>query len=163
MIKVYIKNRQRSKRLNRQRIRRDLSKALRLLRFQKAEVSVLFINSRRMKLLNAQYRGINKATDVLSFPQETAEFFKGKEPKTVPELPGIRNSQEIPLGDIVICIPRALNQAKDYGIPFYEELLRLLIHGLLHLLGYDHELNTYQKQKMEKKERELLNALKTMV
>ncbi len=66
------------------------------------------------------------------------------------------------LGDIVICIPQVIIQARDYDNTFYDELLRLLIHGLLHLLGYDHEKNTYQKRKMKKKERELLNALKTV-
>ena len=66
------------------------------------------------------------------------------------------------LGDIVICIPRAVAQAKDYRVGFHEELRRLLVHGLLHLLGYDHEKSGYHKKRMERKERELLNALKTV-
>ncbi len=68
----------------------------------------------------------------------------------------------IPLGDIVICVPKALTQAEQYGITFREEARRLLVHGLLHLVGYDHESGPYQKRKMEKKERELLDAIKTM-
>jgi len=63
------------------------------------------------------------------------------------------------LGDIVISIPKTLEQAKAYKAPFYEELLRLLIHGLLHLLGYDHEKSRYRKVKMEKKEKEILHAI----
>jgi len=66
------------------------------------------------------------------------------------------------LGDVVISVPRVLSQSKDYRVPFYDELLRLMIHGLLHLVGYDHERNAYQKKKMEKKEKELLIAVKTM-
>jgi probable rRNA maturation factor len=99
-----------------------------------------------MQALNSRHRGIEKATDVLSFPQSD---------KVSPSGPG-------PLGDIVICIPIAKSQAIEYSVRFYDELLRLLIHGLLHLLGYDHETGAYQKRKMTKKERELLNALQTM-
>ncbi|MEC4676343.1 MAG: rRNA maturation RNase YbeY [Nitrospirota bacterium] len=124
----------------------DIGRVLRLLGIHKAELSVLFVNSRRMKLLNAQYRGIQKVTDVLSFPMLDEMF----------------QSDLNILGDIVICIPRALKQAEDYGTTFHDELLRLLIHGLLHLLGYDHEINSYRKRKMEKKERELLDAVKAM-
>jgi probable rRNA maturation factor len=65
------------------------------------------------------------------------------------------------LGDIVISIPRTVEQAAEYGFAFREELLRLLIHGLLHLAGYDHEKDR-QRLKMEKKERELLHALQGM-
>ena len=63
------------------------------------------------------------------------------------------------LGDIVICVPKALLQAKEERITFHRETLRLLVHGLLHLIGYDHEINAYQRRKMENKEKELLDAL----
>ncbi len=99
-----------------------------------------------MKCLNARYRGVHKATDVLSFPMTGDEF------SIEPAL----------LGDIVISVPRAERQSKDYRVPFYYELRRLMIHGLLHLAGFDHEKNAYEKRKMEKREGELLNALKTM-
>jgi len=100
-----------------------------------------------MRGLNALYRGIDRPTDVLSFPMHDRVSAAG---------------HAGPLGDIVICIPRAAGQAKEYGVGLYDELLRLLLHGLLHLLGYDHEKNAYEKRKMEKKEGELLNALQTM-
>jgi rRNA maturation RNase YbeY len=99
-----------------------------------------------MKLLNLQYRGIKKVTDVISFPQKTNSS---------------RDDFNI-LGDIVVCIPEVFNRSKDNVISFYDELLMILLHGLLHLVGYDHETNTYQKRKMEKKEREIFNALKAM-
>lgn len=124
----------------------DIGRVLRLLGIYRAELSVLFVNGRRMKLLNAQYRGIQKVTDVLSFPMLDEMF----------------QSDLNILGDIVICIPQALRQAEDYGTTFHDELLRLLVHGLLHLLGYDHEISSYRKRKMEKKERELLDAVKAM-
>jgi len=97
-----------------------------------------------MKLLNTRYRKISKDTDVLSFPLIDRDLHHGP----------------VMLGDIVISVPRALKQAAEFGISFYDELLRLLVHGLLHLIGYDHEINACQKKKMEKKERELFDAIK---
>lgn len=99
-----------------------------------------------MRDLNYRYRGLDKTTDVLSFPL-TGGLTAG-----VPAL----------LGDIVVCIPKALLQAQEYNVLFYEEVLRLLIHGLLHLVGYDHEKSPYQRARMEKKERELLDAIAEM-
>jgi probable rRNA maturation factor len=127
-------------------LEKDLAKALRYLQLPSSELSVLFVNSRRMRLLNTRYRGITKDTDVLSFPLMDCGLNQGP----------------IMLGDIVISVPRALEQAKEFGVPFQNELRRLLIHGLLHLTGYDHEINAYQKKKMEKKEKELLDALTKM-
>jgi len=132
-------------------LEKDLSKALLHLSLQSSELSVLFVNSRRMKLLNTLYRGIKKDTDVLSFP------LMDMQPPHAP----LVNGPHI-LGDIVISVPKAMSQAKEFKVGFYDELLRLLVHGLLHLTGYDHEINAYQKKKMEKKEMELFNAVKTM-
>lgn len=125
---------------------RVLTKALHHLHLQSSELSVLFVNSRRMKLLNTQYRGICKDTDVLSFPLLNKGIHHGP----------------VMLGDIVVSVPKALQQAKEFKVTFYEELLRLLIHGLLHLTGYDHEINAYQKKKMKNKEKELFDAITKM-
>jgi probable rRNA maturation factor len=137
-------------------LEKDLSKALLHLELQSSELSVLFVNSRRMKLINALYRGIKKDTDVLSFPLMDIQAPQGR-----PQPGVIVNGPQI-LGDIVISVPKAMSQAKEFKVGFYDELLRLLVHGLLHLTGYDHEINAYQKKKMEHKERELFNAIKTM-
>ncbi len=124
-----------------------------MLGLSHAELSVAFVGSERMRRLNAGYRGINRATDVLSFAlsEITPSDYR------IPSFPG-----PLPLGDIVICVPKASAQAREYGITFREELLRLLIHGLLHLAGYDHEKNLYQKRKMQEKEKQLIDALQTM-
>jgi probable rRNA maturation factor len=109
--------------------------------------------------LNGQYRGVDKTTDVLSFPQLSAEERKaGRVKVRTSGLQSFRTS-ELLLGDIVINLPRARKQAAEYGLTLNEELKRLIIHGLLHLVGYDHEKNGYQKNKMESKERELLEEL----
>lgn len=117
-----------------------------MLGLQQTELSVLFVNDRKMRELNALYRGVDRTTDVLSFPMADGPAF----------------GDSGPLGDIVISVPTAARQALEYGVTFREELLRLLVHGLLHLAGYDHEISAYQKRKMEKKEREILNAVQAV-
>ena len=148
-MKVYIKNQQRLLKVNQQKIASLLRKALHLLRLHRAELSILFVNDRRMRVLNSQYRGVDRTTDVLSFPQ-SADF-------------SIHDSRftthEFVLGDIVINLPRAKKQAIENGLTFNEELKRLLIHGLLHLIGFDHERNQYAETKMQKKSKEILNQI----
>lgn len=108
------------------------------------EISLLLVNDKKMMELNRQYRGIDKTTDVLSFPQITK--FKNFKHLTA-------------LGDIVINIHLAKRHAKEHGMTFYEELNWLLIHGILHLFGYDHEKNKYQAKKMRMLEIKLLEAI----
>jgi probable rRNA maturation factor len=145
-MRIYLRNSQKSIKLNLPKIRRDLGRALLRLGCESAELSVLFVDDRSMSALNARYRGAEGPTDVLSFPMYEE----------------CHSSTASLLGDIVICVPRALAQSAEYGVPFYSELLRLLVHGLLHLIGYDHEKGAYQKRKMKNKERELLNALQAV-
>ncbi len=124
-----------------------------MLGLSHAELSVVFVNSARMRLLNARYRGVDRPTDVLSFPlSDSLRQSRRSLPQDV----------SLPLGDIVICVPKASAQADEYGMSFRGEVLRLLVHGLLHLLGYDHEISPYRKRTMERKEREILDALQTM-
>jgi len=99
--------------------------------------------------LNRLHRTLNKPTDVLSFP-----IYEHKG-----EIPGSRESL---LGDIVINLEAAKRQSGLYGLTFYDEVRRLLIHGFLHLLGYDHEKNPYQQKKMKRHESELRNALEAL-
>jgi probable rRNA maturation factor len=106
------------------------------------------VNDSRMRVLNRTYRGVDRTTDVLSFPQ-AAQGTRNLET-------GTRNSI---LGDIVINLHKTERQAQEYGHSFYEELNRLLIHGLLHLIGYDHEEGEYAERKMENKTRELLSKI----
>lgn len=102
-----------------------------------------------MKRLNSAYRGIDRTTDVLSFP-----IYGSAE-----EMPADR---QFLLGDIVINPHAAKRQSVLCGATFDEEIRRLLIHGFLHLLGYDHERNRYQARKMREEERRLLHALEAL-
>ncbi|HYA12579.1 MAG TPA: rRNA maturation RNase YbeY, partial [Thermodesulfovibrionales bacterium] len=155
-MKVYIKNQQRSIKISQQRLRRLLREALHLLELQRSELSILFVNDRRMKILNLQHRGVDRTTDILSFPQFSAEKLKARRAEVRTSGPQSFRTSELLLGDIVINLTRARRQAAENGLTLNEELKRLVIHGLLHLIGHDHEKSRYQKNKMELKERELL-------
>ena len=101
-----------------------------------AEVSVEVVGERRIRDLNREHRGKDEVTDVLSFPLEEAD-----------EEPGVLDDDDGPprlLGDVVICARRALRQARAAGLPPTLELALLLVHGTLHLLGYDHEVDAGQ-------------------
>jgi len=147
-MKVYIKNCQRLLKPNQRKTASLLRKALRLLGLRKAEISILFVNDERMRILNRRFRGIDRTTDVLSFPQN--ELISPNAERLTPN---------VVLGDVVISLPKTKTQAEENGLTFHQELKRLLIHGLLHLTGYEHERNTYQENKMRKKAKELLDQL----
>lgn len=122
-----------------------------------------------MQQLNATFRGINKTTDVLSFPQvefgvQSSEFRNKTQNSRLGESPAETKLLTLNyiLGDIVISIQKAESQARMSGTGFYDEIYRLLIHGVLHLIGYNHEKSRYRAMVMRKKEQEILNALKKM-
>jgi len=91
------------------------------------EVSLLCTDDVTIRKLNKKYRGIDKATDVLSFSQ-----FEGR------SFPAHENEESIAAGDIVISVDTLMNNSHHGGIPFQEELMRVLVHGILHLGGLDH-------------------------
>lgn len=92
-------------------------------------LSLVLADEAAIARLNRDYRGIDAPTDVLSFPQLDAAAPACAQPASAPLL----------LGDIVVSLPRAAAQAREYGHSYRRELGFLLIHGLIHLLGYDHE------------------------
>ncbi|MCC6953903.1 MAG: rRNA maturation RNase YbeY [Deltaproteobacteria bacterium] len=105
------------------------------------ELSVLFTDDREMRRLNKQYRRKDSTTDVLSFPVSGDGM------------------EEPLLGDIVISVPQALRQAPEFQNDERSEITRLLIHGLLHLLGYDHEVSKREAARMEREELRLAAIL----
>jgi probable rRNA maturation factor len=145
-MKVTISNRQRKIKLSIRQLEKDSLKALRFLGLQRAELSILLASAEKVRTLNSTYRGADRTTDVLSFPlYDSATDF--------PE------NTDFLLGDVVINPSLAEGQAAEQGTTLKQELRRLLVHGLLHLLGYDHEKSSYFKRKMRKKEKELLGKL----
>lgn len=113
-----------------------------------AEVSVSFVDNTQMQDLNAKFRNINKTTDVLSFPQFEAEEFSNMDETT-----------SYPLGDIVISIEKAYEQAELYGHSLQRELGFLTVHSMFHLLGYDHEDGGLKAVQMREKEENVLTKL----
>ena len=109
------------------------------------EVSILLTGDKDIRRLNQEFRSIDQPTDVLSFPQNPDEDL------CIPE--------EIILGDIAISLDIAKAQAKEHGLDFKEEIILLLIHGILHLLGYDHEISEHEETKMRNKTRELFKLV----
>ena len=103
-----------------------------------AEASVEFVGERRIRALNAEYRGKDQVTDVLSFPLEDAGQGPGPAAVGGPAAPPRL------LGDVVVCARQALRQARADSLPPALELAVLLVHGTLHLLGYDHEVDAGQ-------------------
>ncbi|WP_347490594.1 rRNA maturation RNase YbeY [Desulfoscipio sp. XC116] len=109
---------------------------------ENAEVSIVFVDDDYIAGLNRQYRGIDGPTDVLSFA-----MLEG------PAMPG--DEDEPMLGDVVISLEAARRQAGEYGHGFAREVAYLTVHGVLHLLGYDHEIQS-DKQSMRTQEENIL-------
>ena len=111
----------------------------------KAEIGLMFVDNEQIREMNKTYRDKDSATDVLSFPMYEADE-------------AIDDEEEILLGDIVISLERAAEQAEEYGHSLEREVMYLLVHGLLHLAGYDH-MEDDEKKEMRQREEELLTVI----
>lgn len=118
-----------------------------------SNLSVAIIGPGRMRELNKKYRGKNRVTDVLSFPGSKALSEKFQ----VGPLKKMEG-----LGEIAICLREVKKNAKRFGFVFEEELARVLIHGILHLLGYNHEKNEKKAKEMEEKQNYYLKIIKNL-
>ena len=101
----------------------------------RGELAVAFVCDAKMRALNNRYRGVDRPTDVLSFPADSSQ-------------PGVPRRPRF-LGDVVIATGVARRQAHAIGHPVETEMRRLALHGLLHLLGYDHERDSGQMERLE--------------
>ncbi len=119
-----------------------------------AELGVQFVGEGRMRALNREHRGRDAVTDVLSFPlEDAAGLLQG--PNASPGA-GAATGMPLLLGDVVVCVRRALRQARAAGLPPELELAVLLAHGTLHVLGYDHEVDA---GRMAVRQAEVLEAV----
>jgi len=121
---------------------------------EREKISLAFISKEEIKKLNKKFRGKNKPTDVLSFDLTTSYKFFNPEFRTE-GLP-TTNSE---LGEIVICPEVVKENSGKNRIAFEEEIIRVFMHGILHLLGYNHEKSEKEAQKMEAKEKFYLNKI----
>jgi len=116
------------------------------LGYEGCEISLLFTDDDGIRALNSTYRGRDKPTNVLSF-----SMLEGDTPSPFTDL----------LGDVVISVETAETEALEAGIHPEERLSQLLVHGILHLSGFDHETNEAAFREMEDKSRELLRLIET--
>lgn len=123
------------------------------------EISVYIVDDEMMRGLNSRFRGIEQPTDVLSFPMISYDMSQDGNPTPIVEGQAINpQSGDVLLGDIVISLPRATQQAMEYGHSRDREICFLTVHGMLHLLGYNHE-SEKEGNLMRAKEKDILLAL----
>ncbi|WP_408006824.1 rRNA maturation RNase YbeY [Pseudalkalibacillus sp. A8] len=115
---------------------------------QESELSVTFVTNERIQEINSEFRGIDRATDVISFALE--DEVEG-------EMEIIDDDTPVLLGDIIISVEKAKEQADEYGHTFMREVGFLAVHGFLHLLGYDH-MNDEDEKKMFTRQDSILNS-----
>ncbi|MBS8264948.1 rRNA maturation RNase YbeY [Mesobacillus boroniphilus] len=113
-----------------------------------SELSVTFVSNERIQEINREYRDKDRPTDVISFALE--EMGEGEMEIVGKDIPRI-------LGDIIISVPKAREQAEEYNHSFMRELGFLAVHGLLHLLGYDH-MNEQDEKQMFDRQKEILDG-----
>jgi probable rRNA maturation factor len=131
---IEVVNRQRKIRMDCERWREFVLKVLKVAPAEGAGVTVAFVSDRVMRELNWRWRGKRGTTDVLSFPAAQDEFEK---------LEGFK------LGDIVISARQAERQAREHELEFDREVGQLILHGVLHLCGYDHETDKGEMNRLE--------------
>lgn len=125
---IEVVNRQRTRKITLKPWVQRTQDMLKALGSSDSSVTIAFVSDSRIRNLNRQFRGINKPTDVLSFPSDSD---KGE------------------LGDIAISVETAARQAKENGLTLNEEIAQLILHGLLHLSGYDHETDNGEMNRLE--------------
>jgi probable rRNA maturation factor len=131
-------------------LRRAIEATLDYEKFENdAQVSMTFTDNEGIRALNSQHRDIDKETDVLSFP--LIDFEGGEESPF--------NDPEMMLGDIVISLQKAREQAEEYGHSFERETAFLCVHSMLHLLGYDHVNGGEEEADMRRRQTEILEAM----
>ncbi|HEY0321429.1 MAG TPA: rRNA maturation RNase YbeY [Pyrinomonadaceae bacterium] len=131
---IEVVNRQRKVAMDSERWRAFVAKALEVVPADGAGVTVAFVSDRVMRELNRMWRHMRGTTDVLSFPAGQDEF---------------EMAEGATLGDVVISVEQAARQALEHGLEFEEEVSQLILHGLLHLCGYDHETDEGEMNRLE--------------
>jgi probable rRNA maturation factor len=132
---VEVVNRQRRLQLDTEAWSSFATRALQTIGKNESSATIAFVSDKRIRELNRQFRGIDKATDVLSFPAY----------------------EESNLGDIAVSVEMAARQAKENKLSLEEEISQLILHGLLHLCGYDHETDNGEMNRLELRLRRRLN------
>src|SRR5437762_1040925 len=136
---IDIVNRQRRRKINQKHWRDFAARAIEAIGNRHKTVTIVFVSDSAIRKLNKQFRDTDRVTDVLSFPAEPEHF-----------------ENQSSLGEIVISTDRAGAQAKTNGLSLQNEIEQLILHGLLHLCGYDHETDNGEMTRLELKLRKKL-------
>ena len=131
---IEVINRQRRRKIATKEWREFGAKALQAIGTNRNGATIAFVSDHAIKKLNRGFRGQDDVTDVLSFPAEQSEFEK---------------AEGLSLGDVVISIEQATRQAREHGLSLKHEVSQLILHGLLHLSGYDHETDRGEMNRLE--------------
>jgi probable rRNA maturation factor len=131
---IEVVSRQRQRKMDCERWQVFGEKALTAIGKAEHDATIAFVSDRQIKILNKRFRGQGKPTDVLSFPKGDEEFTE---------------TSQRSLGDIAISVERAESQAMENGLSFEKEIAQLILHGLLHLCGYDHETDEGEMNRLE--------------
>ena len=140
---VLITNNQKKRKIAVEKVRTTAQALLDVLGYPESELSILIVDDNEIADLNSRYLGRTGSTNVIAFPMLEGEYSEV--------------SEEM-LGDVVISADTTQKEADEGGVDFETRFDELLVHGMLHLLGYDHERDEEQAEEMEKKNRELLNV-----
>lgn len=120
------------------------------------EVAIDFVSETEIKRLNAEFRGIDRVTDVLSFPSFQLEVGEVLDLNDEQVSMFVQDSGLVHFGDMALCLRQTKRQAKEYGVSVEQEIKKLVIHSMLHLMGYDHiedgdyEIMKKQEEKLDK-------------
>jgi probable rRNA maturation factor len=131
---IEVVNRQRKMQMDCERWEKFVARVVEVAPVKGAGLTVAFVSDRVMRELNGRWRGKRGTTDVLSFPAGQDEF---------------ERAAGLTLGDVVISVEQAARQAAEHGLEFDEEVAQLILHGTLHLCGYDHERDDGEMNRLE--------------
>lgn len=143
-MEILISNNQDQYPIKTSQIQSQIGQVLEKLKETDCELSLLLTDDKEIQALNKAYRDLDKATDVLSFPQDED---------------AVNESGDTLLGDVAISVETAARQAEEHHLSFNEELILLAIHGILHLLGYDHERSPQDAHIMQDKTQAVFETL----
>ena len=143
-MEILLQNNQKHHPVDPEQFRSQIAQVLENLEETECELSLLLTDDAEIRRLNKTYRSLDQATDVLSFPQDEE---------------AVNESGETLLGDVVISVETAARQAEEHHLSFNEELILLAIHGILHLLGYDHERSPQDARVMKDKTQMIFESL----
>lgn len=128
------------------KLKQYLKKIFKALQYKKVSISLIVTDNTYIHHLNKKHRHRDYTTDVISFAYRENPF-------------PINTFKREHLGDIYISLEKAVEQSLSYGVSLEEEVKRLVVHGVLHLVGYDHEKSEEEKKRMEEKEQDILRII----